>query len=393
MGQWMDALAEDLAIGSSDDDQSPNAERYALRQASYWIWRVRRDGYTGMIARQITNLRGPPLVNGQGEPDPLNFRALQPQGGAHVEQPGVPSLTIFTIPKPFIGHIGVIQRNAITSWTRLCPRPDIVLCGDEPGVAEIAAELCVGHLPDLARNDYGTPYLHSTFEAVANSSDRQLLCYINADIMLLDDFVQALGKIEKPKFLLVGQRWDLDIAEPLSFDQVDWQDELNRRVREQGKPHSLWGIDYFVFPRRGVIDSLPPFVVGRPGWDNWVIYDARRHGIPVIDASAVIRAIHQNHDYSHVPMRWGERWVGPEAQHQIHMMTDLMAGQTMRFASIDATHRLTRNGVVRAMGLRSLRRRWETLPVLRPALKPLTAALNPPVRLADWLWKKYRAAR
>ena len=25
-------------------------------------------------------------------------------------------LTIFTIPKPFIGHIGVIQRNAIMSW-------------------------------------------------------------------------------------------------------------------------------------------------------------------------------------------------------------------------------------------------------------------------------------
>ncbi len=28
-------------------------------------------------------------------------------------------LTLFTIPKPFAGHIGLIQRNAIASWTLL----------------------------------------------------------------------------------------------------------------------------------------------------------------------------------------------------------------------------------------------------------------------------------
>ena len=31
-------------------------------------------------------------------------------------------LTIFTIPKPFVGHIGVIQRNAIISWLNLSPK-------------------------------------------------------------------------------------------------------------------------------------------------------------------------------------------------------------------------------------------------------------------------------
>ena len=33
---------------------------------------------------------------------------------------GVP-LTIFAVPKPFEGHIDVIQRNAIRSWQRLRP--------------------------------------------------------------------------------------------------------------------------------------------------------------------------------------------------------------------------------------------------------------------------------
>ena len=39
-------------------------------------------------------------------------------------------LAILAMPKPFHGHIGMIQRNAIQSWTHLSPRPEIFLCGD-----------------------------------------------------------------------------------------------------------------------------------------------------------------------------------------------------------------------------------------------------------------------
>ena len=40
---------------------------------------------------------------------------------------------------------------------------------------------------------------------------------------------------------------------------------------------------------------------GRAGWDNWMIYAGRRSGWPVVDATASIMIIHQNHDYSHLP--------------------------------------------------------------------------------------------
>lgn len=53
--------------------------------------------------------------------------------------------TLFTIPKAFADHIGVIQRNAIGSWARLQrenqPRPEIILFGNDPGTAEISREL------------------------------------------------------------------------------------------------------------------------------------------------------------------------------------------------------------------------------------------------------------
>ena len=67
-------------------------------------------------------------------------------------------LTIFTIPKPFIGHIGVIQRNAIKSWLNLVPECEIILFGDEPGIQEIAQEFEIMHVPEIRK----TPSSHST---------------------------------------------------------------------------------------------------------------------------------------------------------------------------------------------------------------------------------------
>ena len=49
-------------------------------------------------------------------------------------------LTLFTVPKPFRGHVGDIQRNAIESWRALRPSVQVVLVGDEDGVAEAARD-------------------------------------------------------------------------------------------------------------------------------------------------------------------------------------------------------------------------------------------------------------
>ena len=61
-------------------------------------------------------------------------------------------LTIFAIPKAFKGHVDIIQRNALKSWTLLQPQCEIILCGDDPGVAEVAGDFGAEHLPDIERN-------------------------------------------------------------------------------------------------------------------------------------------------------------------------------------------------------------------------------------------------
>jgi len=104
-----------------------------------------------------------------------------------------PSLTILAVPKAFAGHIGVIQRNAISSWTVLSPRPDIRLYGTEDGIAEAAASLGVSHETQIACNEFGTPMLDDLLRRARGFVQTPLLCYVNSDIILLQEFLDAVA--------------------------------------------------------------------------------------------------------------------------------------------------------------------------------------------------------
>jgi hypothetical protein len=210
-------------------------------------------------------------------------------------------VTIFTSPKPFRGHIDVIQRNALESWLALGGEVEVLMIGDEEGMAEVAHDLGVRHLPQVARNAQGTPLLSSIFDLAHRQAHFEILCYVNADILLLDDFLPAVREVASrwQQYLIVGQRWDMDVTERLSFER-GWREALRRRIAEAGRRHPPAGSDYFVFPRR-MFSAIPPFALGRSGWDNWMVFAGRQQRVPVVDASQAITIVHQNHDYSHLP--------------------------------------------------------------------------------------------
>ena len=128
-------------------------------------------------------------------------------------------ITLFSAPKPFTNpHIAMIQRNAIKSWT-LLPDIEVILLGEETGLAEAAKELGVKHLPNVARNESGTPLISSMFQLARENSNSELLCIINADMILMPDFVEAAKQAIKlkDKLVLLSQRWDYDITSPIDF--------------------------------------------------------------------------------------------------------------------------------------------------------------------------------
>jgi hypothetical protein len=210
-------------------------------------------------------------------------------------------LTIFTAPKPFTNpHISIIQRNALTAWTHLA-NVEIILIGDEPGIPDTAKEFGVKCIPRVKRDEQGVPLVSSVMEIGHSASDSPMLCYANADMILMSDLVGAVGITARLNrdYLLIGQRWNLDLNETYDFSG-DWEARLRGDVSRNGVLFSPWGIDYFVFPRH-LYTEVPDFTIGRVAWDNWMVYYARATFGMAIDATLDVLAIHQNHDYSHLP--------------------------------------------------------------------------------------------
>ncbi|MEK7641476.1 MAG: hypothetical protein AAB365_00615 [Patescibacteria group bacterium] len=235
-------------------------------------------------------------------------------------------ITLFTIPKPFTDpHIRLIQRNALQSWKHIHPDVEIIALGTDAGIAETAQELGLTHIPGVAITDQGTPRLDSAFALARNTARHSILMYANADMILTSDFIPAIKKADAASaspFLLCGRRWDLDITEEIDFKDTNWERPLKDRAHKEGALHSVAAMDYFIF-RKEIFTDMPALVVGRIGWDNWMIWYCRKNNISSIDITPVVTAIHQNHPYRPGHERH-ERKSQPEALQNLSFIVGKM---------------------------------------------------------------------
>lgn len=280
-------------------------------------------------------------------------------------------LTIFAIPKPFAGHINIIQRNAIMSWKLLGPRCEIILFGDEEGTADVAKDFDILHIPEVNRNEFGTPFINDLFKKAQTLAKHKVMCYVNSDIIICNNFIKAIENIPFKDFVLTGRRWNVSINELIDFSSKEWQQSLNKLYRD-GILGSIWAMDFFIFPTSSKMTKIPPFAVGRPGWDNWFIFRARQLNIPVIDATRDIQIAHQNHNYDHVPFSKGNSYEGPEASLNWQLVGDF----NKDFNLLDATHIMTKQSVKLALSFPYIKRRWQKITVLKPHYSLLIICLS-----------------
>jgi hypothetical protein len=104
-------------------------------------------------------------------------------------------------------------------------------------------------------------------------------------------------------------------------------------------------IDYFAFSKGLYGASVPPLVVGRIFWDDWLVWKAMALKAAVVDGSDAVIAVHQNHDYSYHPGGKHGMWRDVESRRNLNL-----CGGYRHLRSIgSATFRLTHAG---------MRRRW-----------------------------------
>jgi len=290
-------------------------------------------------------------------------------------------LTIFCTAKPFKGPIGVIQLNALNSWACLQPRPEVLLFGDDEGSELISDQLQIRHIPVVKKSAAGLPLLSDMFEMAQSLATNNLVCYLDADIILTNDFIPAIRQVaqfRKPN-MLVGASWTVQQETPIDFTVDGWQEELRKRsVPPTRNNRGIWGVDYFVFPK-GSLPNFPPFAVGRPGWDNWLLYHVRSRGMALINGTPLITAIHQDHYFEYGtagPKGQLLLWEGEDGRNNL----DIVGSTNRLFSIADATHVLRPKGTMRRYDFVHLWRRLYTLPTLHPKLSflkfPIQIALT-----------------
>jgi len=258
-------------------------------------------------------------------------------------------LTFFTTAKPFTGHSGMIQRNALKSWKLLHPEAEVIVFGDEDGVAEVCEELVLRHHPEVQRHESGMKRLDFMFRETQRIAKHPWLCYSNCDIVLMADFRKAVERARswKEKFLLVARRWDTDVTSEIDFGRREWAAELRELALNKGTEQIPNYVDFFVFPRE-FYDDVPALVVGRSYWDHWLVWRALSAGLAVVDASRALVAVHQNHSHGYHPQ--GKQGTNEDALALRNL--ELSGGREHQRSMHDASHAMTRSGKILRTPLR-----------------------------------------
>lgn len=161
----------------------------------------------------------------------------------------------------------------------------------------------------------GVPLFGSLLDRITQSTTADVVIFINADIVLFQDFVKSLCKTMTlfDRFLFIAARYDLAMD-----TWSDWQFKhavksksslaIASYVNKHGTLHTYGGMDVWAWNRNNAMHStspssssfgyIPPFVFGRGRYDNWLTHETETGGErAVVDASETSLLVHVRHDY------------------------------------------------------------------------------------------------
>jgi len=139
------------------------------------------------------------------------------------------------------------------------------------------------------------PTMGCIFRQIRSLVHADVFVFVNGDIILFDSLISAIHTIDRDlsEYVMVGRRWDVTYAVSKLIENKSNRAALELRTRATGKLHGDYGLDYFVMKREHIPVDLPEFVSGAWKWDNTLLSIFMIRGIPVVDGTAVVTALHQ----------------------------------------------------------------------------------------------------
>ena len=203
-------------------------------------------------------------------------------------------ITFITVPR---AHINNDQRNkytlVVSSWLSSSPKSKVILYAPEDEfdttgqfqkrIIELFGENRVFYKGYLKSDQDGVPYVDDWFRRGVDDATTKFVCFINTDILLSADWLRRVKQVykafkENESLVLINQRIDFDLyksIDQMELNATDFLEQIDRLVKSSShETHSFLGMDTFTFKKDPLpfnVDLIPPFIVGRYNWDNWLV--------------------------------------------------------------------------------------------------------------------------
>lgn len=205
-------------------------------------------------------------------------------------------LTIATTPRPLDNEFN--QRgfkNAVMSWDQIRPRPQIIVFGNVPSRCMTSTMELVLHYP---REPDGRPYFNSFIDIAEEAAIHEVVMYVTDHLIFLPGLKEVVELVcsRLDRFLLMGRRWEADFDQLIDFTRVAWPNLLNIAIQHTQELGSIGAKDWLAW-KKPFPAPIPPFIMGIPWYDTWMAVRAEELGIPRVDATLAIKAVHPRHGF------------------------------------------------------------------------------------------------
>ncbi|XP_052769803.1 uncharacterized protein LOC128209687 [Mya arenaria] len=192
-----------------------------------------------------------------------------------------------------------INNKTLHNW-KMLPNVNVVVFSDSEEVKYVCNKVGV-HVLKVTDAATGVPVLPSMFLDAKKQFSSTFYAYANGDLLFSDNLINTLKTIscnlptlyQKTKgLLIVGRRRNIPATVITDHSAISWS-ELYFLSKKYEKLFQTDAEDYFISDEAYPWENFQPVVVGRRGYDNWVVAYSRYLNITVIDASESVLCLHQ----------------------------------------------------------------------------------------------------
>ncbi len=192
-----------------------------------------------------------------------------------------------------------LHNKTLNNWASLAPAvlPVLYLMPNDSEYWTRRATELGWKLEKVPRTRGGIPIVKDMFNVTAEKYPSPFIGFANADNAFGNSLVETLVGLTQNNKELVHGRMSLIVGRRRGIKEININDtsaEYVDSIASSLKLYTKYGQDYFFFGDGGKFhwDRVPDFVVGRLGYDNWLVVMAQRWNITLIDGTNTLHNLH-----------------------------------------------------------------------------------------------------